>query len=52
VKAAEWCLLLLAADLADGLRVPTLEPSGRRRRRKNMVAATAGLSSPAGCSFC
>ncbi len=52
VKVAEWGLVvLLAAHLAGGLRVLALEFLGWRRRQKDMVAATAGLSLACGLLF-
>jgi fumarate reductase subunit D len=52
VKAAEFGLvLLLAAHLAGGLRVLALEFLGWRRRQKDLVAASAGISLAAGLLF-
>jgi fumarate reductase subunit D len=44
-------VLLLAAHLAGGLRVLALEFLGWRRRQKDLVAASAGLSLAAGLLF-
>ncbi|MBX6743963.1 MAG: succinate dehydrogenase, cytochrome b556 subunit [Acetobacteraceae bacterium] len=52
VKAAEFGLvLLLAAHLAGGLRVLALEFLGWRRRQKDLVALSAGLSLAVGLLF-
>lgn len=52
VKAAECGLvLLLAAHLAGGLRVLALEFLGWRRRQKDLVALSAGLSLAVGLLF-
>ncbi len=51
-KAAEVVLvLLLAAHLAGGLRVLALEFLGWRRRQKDLVAASAGVSLVVGLLF-
>ncbi|MDI3306415.1 MAG: succinate dehydrogenase, cytochrome b556 subunit [Acetobacteraceae bacterium] len=52
VKAAEFGLVvLLAAHLAGGLRVLALEFLGWRRRQKDLVALSAGLSLAVGLLF-
>lgn len=52
VKAAELGLVvLLAAHLAGGLRVLALEFLGWRKRQKDLVAVTAGLSVAVGLLF-
>lgn len=52
VKAAETVLVvLLAAHLAGGLRVLALEFLGWRRRQKDLVALSAGVSLMLGLLF-
>ena len=52
LKAAEFALVvLLAAHLAGGLRILALEFLGWRRRQKDLVALSAGVSLAAGVLF-